>query len=173
MRKLIVCAACERHVRVEESVCPFCGAPCESEGAQAPAGTRLRGRPGGRAALFLAGVAATAGCDKDEEEEMPVPVYGVPVDASGMDAATEEGGVTTDAGDDAMVAPVYGVPVDAGAEQDASSEKDASADDDAGQVAPAYGVPIDAGEDANDPVDAGDAEIMVVPLYGLPVDTSK
>ncbi len=60
MKTLIPCGGCGRHVRANESACPFCGATIEAEAAARAvpsAGARL-----GRAALFAFGatIAVTA-----------------------------------------------------------------------------------------------------------------
>ncbi len=48
MSQLVPCAACSRHVRVSETACPFCAAPCSAPTSRpAEASSRL-----GRAALF-------------------------------------------------------------------------------------------------------------------------
>ena len=55
MRTLSPCPACQRHVRVTEEACPFCGAAIPRAAARGTeAVARLRGRPS-RAAIFAAG----------------------------------------------------------------------------------------------------------------------
>jgi hypothetical protein len=179
MRALSLCQSCKRHVRVTESVCPFCGAAFSP--VAEPSGLRPRGRPGGRAALFLAGAAAAPGC----AEEQPVPVYGVPI---APDAATPgpEAGTARDASGDArepMSMPVYGVavygvPVD----RDGGADARGCVEPEEPMAVPEYGVAIDflrdAGRDAGSCGDAGaardagparDAEITLPP-YGIGID---
>jgi hypothetical protein len=58
------CSACRRHVRVDASACPFCGAPAEAAQARSMPRGRLT-----RAAVFAAGTAlagAAAGCGGSE-----------------------------------------------------------------------------------------------------------
>jgi hypothetical protein len=71
MDRLEPCPTCQRHVRVSETSCPFCGANVEALGAlpaRALPSTRL-----GRAALFAFGVTAaataagTAGCVEEPD----------------------------------------------------------------------------------------------------------
>jgi hypothetical protein len=180
MRALSLCQSCKRHIRVTESACPFCGAAFTP--AHEPQGLRPRGRPGGRAALFLAGAAAAPGCvDEPDVDEQVIPVYGVPVD---YDASrTQDGGAASDAGRDArepMVVPVYGVAV-YGVPIDRDGGRDANVcGDPAPMPLPVYGIAIDSGapRDAgngagNCGIDAGakrDAEIGPVPPYGIGID---
>lgn len=99
---LIACTGCQRHVRSDETSCPFCGAGVV---APPPGPPRTIGRLG-RAALFAFGAtlgATTAGC-----VDSAVPLYGAPAVDAGADASNP--------------APLYGgAPVDAGSEPDASS----------------------------------------------------
>jgi hypothetical protein len=81
-RCLRVCPGCSRHVRTEESACPFCGADV-SDGVCAGGGAATDGRPLGRAAIVFASMTAIAACGKTtggpkETEHMNVaPAYGV------------------------------------------------------------------------------------------------
>lgn len=145
MRALSLCQSCKRHIRASESACPFCGAAHRL----APEAQTLkpRGRPGGRAALFLAGAAAAPGCaDEPDVPEIPIPPYGIPI-FSDASFQQPDGGAASDAGRDArgeMAIPPYG-------------------------ISPVYGVPVDrdAGEDANNC--GAQQEPMAVPVYGIPV----
>ena len=120
MRALGLCQSCKRHIRNSERACPFCGATFTP--VAEPVGLRPRGRPGGRAALFLAGAAAAQGCI----EEQAVPVYGGPIlpDAG----PPQDSGAASDASGDAREplpipvygVAVYGVPVDRDGGADAS-----------------------------------------------------
>jgi hypothetical protein len=153
MSTLILCQACKRHVRRTESTCPFCAVqlsfdtPLQGE-------KRARGRPGGRAALFLAGAvtaSATAGCTTSG-----VPVYGAPPDEDDSNDEQEgDGGTARDAASErddggSTVVPVYGTPIDTDAANPArdagtrdASRTDATIVDDAALGTPVYGIPID------------------------------
>lgn len=117
MSRLVLCTACERHVRRSESTCPFCGGGVVAPPAALPRGPALK-----RAALLVSGIAAAsaslAGCADDgsasegaqqaydesapelaaREAEMAQPVYGVAIDA-GLPRATPP--AASDAGSDA------------------------------------------------------------------------
>lgn len=93
MRSLFPCPSCARHVRSDESTCPFCDAALSADFV-APLATRIAGQPLSRAALVFATAAAMAGtaCGKEpspskptEEAHvdaasapLPVAVYGPP-----------------------------------------------------------------------------------------------
>lgn len=181
MRALSLCQSCKRHIRVTESACPFCGAAFTP--TQEPQGLRPRGRPGGRAALFLAGAAAAPGCVEEPDlDEQLVPVYGAPVDPDA--SRVQDGGTASDASGDArepMAVPVYGVAV-YGVPPDRDGGRDANACGEQGAPLPmpVYGIAIDGGA-ARDAgrgagscgLDAGparDAEIGPVPPYGIGID---
>jgi len=141
MRALGLCQSCKRHIRNSERACPFCGAAFTP--VQEPRGLRPRGRPGGRAALFLAGAAAAPGC----ADWQAVPVYGIPIDPDAT-APARDAGTASDAGGDArepLAIPAYGVAV--------------------------YGVPIDrdGGADASRCMEP--EEPMPVPVYGVAIDS--
>ena len=141
MRALGLCQSCKRHIRNSERACPFCGAAFTP--LQEPQGIRPRGKPGGRAALFLAGAATAQGC----LEEQAVPVYGIPIPPDAAQTPAQDGGAR-DAGSDArepMVIPVYGVAV--------------------------YGVPVDRDGGADASGCAEDEEPMAVPEYGVAIDS--
>ncbi len=115
--RLIPCSSCDRHFRLSEAACPFCGAstPAPSDLAPVvpPPAKRL-----GRAALFAfgaaaAGVVAVAGCGDDST----VALYGAPADVGPADTGSGDGGddaatdgAPTDAGVDAGGAALYGAP---------------------------------------------------------------
>jgi hypothetical protein len=180
MRALSLCQSCKRHIRVSERTCPFCGAAHVL--AAAAQELRPRGRPGGRAALFLAGAAAAPGCaDEPDVPEQAIPVYGAAID---YDASRVDGGAASDAGKDARsemsippygISPVYGVPVD----RDAGKDANVCGDPQEPMAVPVYGIPVvgkparDAGSDASVcGADGGvkDAGPMLLPPYGIPVD---
>lgn len=141
MSRLLPCSSCDRHVRLGEASCPFCGAPVPTE---APAPRVPLARLGRAATLAFATSVAAAGCG-DTHSPQPdagsiVPAYGVPpIDAGiedsgpGEDAGTDAATPTADAGTDGGgIAPAYGVPpADSGVQQDG------------GGVAPLYGAPSD------------------------------
>lgn len=89
MTRLVLCAACERHVRSDESACPFCGGSLEGQQPRF-----LGTTPASRAAALFVGATALVGCGKDEAKKPPEPdpmvtavaVYGpavvVPPDAT-------------------------------------------------------------------------------------------
>lgn len=192
MRALALCSSCKRHVKISEARCPFCNAAVvldRSQVAQSP-----RGRPGGRAALFLTGaVLAAPGCadehDPDDgQDSVSVPVYGVAIDA-GTGPRPDAGNTTRDAG---LIAQPYGIapPLDASIQ---TRDAGPSCPQVGNLPAPVYGIGIDvpprdscsdagadagkdagadAGKDAG--ADAGkdagkDAEIITVPPYGIAV----
>jgi hypothetical protein len=165
---------------VSESACPFCGA------AHRPAiearVLKPRGRPGGRAALFLAGAASAPGCaDEPDLDEQLVPVYGAPIDPDASQRT--DGGAASDAGRDArseMVIPPYGIPV-YGVPIDRDGGKDANVcgAPQEPMAVPVYGIALDAGPRRDAGSDAGacgsdagveDAGPMWVPPYGVPAD---
>ncbi|MBW2463548.1 MAG: hypothetical protein JRH11_17995 [Deltaproteobacteria bacterium] len=121
-QRLLPCPGCDRHVRVAEPVCPFCGEaiPLAMQNAgPAP----VPGRRLGRAARFafgaaVAGAVAFTGCGDDTSPTPDTgtigPAYGAPADTgvdpdTGTDAGAED--ATIDGGD----VPLYGSPsVDGG-----------------------------------------------------------
>lgn len=139
--RLLPCPACERHVRVTESLCPFCGDALplayQSAGAANLPTKRL-----GRAAKFAFG-AAVAGA--------------MAVSGCGDDSAPADSGTVTDSGS----------ATDSGTPGDASPD----AADDSGMVALYGGPPADSGADAGDPADSGMLDSATGALYGgAPVD---
>lgn len=169
MAQLEPCPGCQRHVRIDEPSCPFCGASLNLSAVSPRAlpGTRL-----GRAALFTFGAAAAASAVvacTDEPE---------PDQEDGGDEGEPDASKPGDAGVqlDGNVAPLYGLPawdasVPDGAAPDASLPTDGGGEKLDGNVAPVYGAPAwDAAvRDSGRPVVKDDAGF--VPLYGLaPVD---
>jgi hypothetical protein len=77
--QLVQCQACERHVRVEEAVCPFCGVS-----------RRIRvGRTVAVASAVVAlALSAAAACDNGGDS---VPTYGI---APMEDAGSADGGAS-------------------------------------------------------------------------------
>ena len=97
--RLIPCPGCERHVRVTESVCPFCdGAlPAVAPVERAELAVSSPPRRLGRAATFLFGAAiagsAATGCSTS--------AYGAPALDSGMEDTGTAGDADVDAAPDA------------------------------------------------------------------------
>jgi hypothetical protein len=76
--KLLPCPSCGRHVRIDETACPFCNQTVAFEWDA----SREVGFPPGlsRSALLLLGAMGLAGCGKDDAYA-PIPtVYGMPPD---------------------------------------------------------------------------------------------
>jgi hypothetical protein len=139
---LAPCPTCARHIRVRDSLCPFCGAVLGESFRTVPAPRALATRLT-RAALYALGagtIGLASACSSSSEPadagvDGPVatPAYGAP--GMPFDAASP-----LDAGTDApVVAPAYGAP---------GMPLDAGTDGPFG--APAYGapgIPLDGGTD--------------------------
>lgn len=160
--RLEPCPQCERHVRVSEANCPFCGASVKESFASLAERNMPTSRLG-RAALFAFGAAAVASAVACSDEP---DVVDDDKDASVKDASVKDASVT-DASRPVFeggIAPIYGAPI---------FKPDASTLPEAGVIAPPYGVPIfpdaavnDAGNtDASTRRDSGG----FIPLYGLAV----
>ena len=71
--KLFACPSCERHIRSDETACPFCSQAvaftCAAPCAEAPPGLS-------RAAVLFLGATALAGCGKESGGGEVVAVYG-------------------------------------------------------------------------------------------------
>jgi len=120
--RLLPCPGCSRHVRVVESLCPFCGEALplayQSAGPAVVPSTRL-----GRAAQIafgaaVAGVVAVTGCGDDGTgSDTGTGDTGV-VDTGTGDTGTSDTGTADGGGDAAMdtggPAPAYGAPADVG-----------------------------------------------------------
>jgi len=184
------CPSCDRHVRIDETVCPFCAASIET--AMAAASPRaLPDRRLGRAALVsfglsvaaVGGVASLESCDNGDidagwsaadPDRLPTPSDRTD---AGKVQTRDAGRVVTDPGDRST--PPYGVPgrlpqADAGRPLDAGKSdagtsdasqadaSDAGAGSDAGKIDAAV---LDAGHDA------GPGRIVAV--YGAPAQPPK
>jgi hypothetical protein len=97
MSRLEPCPSCARHVRLQESACPFCQQPLAL--SELPPRPLPRKRLG-RAATFafgasVVGATALVAC-QDEQEPEPdpptVPVYGAPAAGTSSGPAPGEGG---------------------------------------------------------------------------------
>jgi hypothetical protein len=203
MRALVVCTSCKRHVKVSETLCPFCSAAVALEPRQ---GARsARGLPGGRAALFLTGaVLAAPGCadehEPDEGSEMVAPPYGIsiPADAGARDASTTPRDAGIDAARDAgLVTQPYGIPIPRDASITTPRDAGPSCPQLGNLPVPVYGIGIDApprdlcsdagadagpdaGKDAGSDAgkdagsDAGrDSGLSVLPAYGISIDPNR
>ncbi len=136
MSHLVACSSCQRHVRITETFCPFCGdaLPMSLRGSEPPRTptTRL-----GRAAIFAFGaaLAAATGCGDSHTADDG----GSDVDAGAMvDAGWDSGMVMAAYGPppppDASLPPEDAGPGDAGADTDGGPP-------DAGMIFPPYGAP--------------------------------
>jgi hypothetical protein len=76
MSKFAACAQCQRHVRLGDATCPFCGSGTESLVArsfQTPVGAK-------RAILFALGTSLAAACSEaDDPGVQAQPIYGAPI----------------------------------------------------------------------------------------------
>lgn len=92
MVRLLACTGCARHVRAEETVCPFCGQSLEGLAPRPLAPLPELSRA---AAVFI-GAAAVVGCGKEaapppppapitNPNELAVPAYGPPPNTVAVD----------------------------------------------------------------------------------------
>jgi hypothetical protein len=162
--RLVPCSSCQRHVRVSEAACPFCGASI-ADAAQSPPAVRMPATRLARAAIFALGTlgagatAAAPGCGGTTTGT------GTPSGDAGEDAGNIEppyGALPPfpDASDDGggQVVAAYGgaVIIDSGASNDAGETSDAAAD---------------AAADAADASGGGHTVVPpygIAPAYGLP-----
>lgn len=100
------CTTCTRHVRAEESVCPFCAAAFDA--APAAAGELgLRLPRAARAALGAAAVVAIAGCGGSNTQTQDASGSGNGTTATSSATATA---TVTAPPDDVNMAKPYGAP---------------------------------------------------------------
>ena len=114
MTHLSPCPACQRHVRVSEPSCPFCGVTLELGATPAPVlpKTRL-----GRAATFAFGATLAGMTTWRRAAATPMTVTaGAPgrPESRAAGGAAGMGGKAGSGGDGGGVQPVYGAPVDTG-----------------------------------------------------------
>ena len=105
MNQLEPCPHCHRHVRVDETACPFCAGAVDFTGVAPRVLPRIRL---GRAATFAFGIAASAcGSDAPKPDARPADAHVVdaPHDAHAPDAFVDP---------DAGVAIYSAAPTDAG-----------------------------------------------------------
>jgi hypothetical protein len=89
MTQLEPCPHCHRHVKLDETACPFCARPL----AFAPRAPRILPRaPIGRAALFAFGVLATQACGGDDTSPTP----DAPTDAAVLSDAPTDAPIDAD-----------------------------------------------------------------------------
>lgn len=129
MDRLEPCPACQRHVRVSETSCPFCDANVEALGAlpaRAMPSMRL-----GRAALFAFGVTAAstaAGCVEEPDQGLDDDEEGAEGEQSAADSGGRASGNDAGAGsardaggaislDSGTVVALYGLAVPGGGGQ--------------------------------------------------------
>ena len=131
MSHLAPCPACNRHVDVAESACPFCAAALPASFRAQPPLIPLRGRLS-RAAMMAAGATLMGVAACSSSLPAPTPAYGGPNPGTGTGGVTATGGTngsggmadtggTTgaggstarDAGEDRSVIAIYGAPTPA------------------------------------------------------------
>lgn len=147
MSQLVPCPRCERHVRLPEISCPFCGGELDAQALGARYAARRGGVPSGikRAALMAIGtVAAACGGKTDGTGDDTAPI--VATDGSGTDEVPS-------------VVAIYGAPVAPSSSEPAASQltegeptvaptsdtptigDEPTDDDPTGGIAPPYGIP--------------------------------
>ena len=84
----VVCPSCSRHVRENESSCPFCAKAIPAGLVPVPHGPHRRYVGKHATALTLSILAATAGCSGSTTDE-PAADTGTPLDASTTDAGKD------------------------------------------------------------------------------------
>lgn len=158
MSQLVPCPSCDRHVRLPESSCPFCGGELNAQALGAKYASRRAPVPTGikRAALMaLSTVAAACGGKTDGTgddtapivatetgDTLPVgtPVYGAPP------VTSEVAAVTSDDGPSGTLVAIYGAPVPPSSETVTSEPAPSTGGgqtvvDDTWGALPAYGLP--------------------------------
>jgi len=128
---LCPCPACNRHVKIDAGVCPFCEAALPESFCKVPSPSPARPRLS-RAARLLAGATLVGASACSGTEPAQVVHYGAPIPAdaaadagsdsgaggaAGNDSATSTGGAPAkDAAEDRSVVALYGgPPTDSGA----------------------------------------------------------
>ena len=116
MSALTPCPSCSRHVRMDETTCPFCASALDLAGT-APALMPVKRL--GRAATFAFGALVAASAPGCGTASAPGSDAGTDANYGSIDAAY--GGPPVDMGTDAgLVAAYGGPPVDAGLDVDAN-----------------------------------------------------
>ena len=154
------CGECNRHVRIGDATCPFCGA-AQERGAPLPP-RRVVGRRIARAAVMVATAVSPVACDTTsslDDASLVAPDAGTPgrdaepADMGPTDAEPADMGLTD--AEPADMGPTDAEPADMGAPDQGFI---------AGDV---YGVPPDSGADAGE---AGVPDMGFIPgdAYGAP-----
>ena len=74
--ELLPCPSCGRHVRIDETVCPFCNQAVALEWDES---REVSFPPGlSRSAILLLGAIGLAGCGKEDRSVPSAAVYGIP-----------------------------------------------------------------------------------------------
>jgi hypothetical protein len=137
---LLVCPTCERHVRVVDTSCPFCGLEL-SETTRAALALRPLGKRLTRAAFYalsMGTMTLAAACSSST------------VGGEGSDGGGGTDAVGTDSNEEACVCPPYGQPA-------------------YGAPADARAVDVGGGDGGtSDAADAGEHEGGILPPYGHP-----
>jgi hypothetical protein len=104
--RLCPCPACNRHVKTDASVCPFCEAALPESFCATPPASAARPRLS-RAARLLAGatLVGVSACSSTETPPVPIVHYGAPIP---VDAATD---ARPDAGPGTVIALYGGPPI--------------------------------------------------------------
>ena len=106
MASLVVCPSCSRHVRVDESSCPFCVQSIPGGLVAPPRGPRRQYVGKGATALALASALVAAGCGED----------------GGATAKTIDDAATTETQSDSGADVVTDADADARADSDAADD---------------------------------------------------
>ena len=180
------CPSCKNHIKVatpiNKTICSFCekslAESLGTETGEVILGTRMLA--GGSRALLAATILGLpmAACGGDEpvqndivadviETEMPVALYGMPMDM--MEPPVDEGApIDVVPAPDENFMPEYGLPMDVmdpPADEAASIDVEPAPDE---NFMPEYGLPMDVMEEPIEDVGAESDESMPVALYGMP-----
>lgn len=151
MSQLVPCPGCERHVRLTEANCPFCGRDVDAKALGAAYAPRRNNVNAGikRAALFALGTGMAAAC-------------GGKTDDTGNDTQPVASSTTDDT---PSAVAIYGAPVpptSTSTTDDTNTKPEPTAQ-------PLYGAPIATIDETTDEDDT--TEIMAQPEYGAPIPT--
>lgn len=138
MTRLVPCSGCQRHVRLDEAACPFCGGSIDTAKAR-PEGVTGAGLS--RAAALALGTALAAACSTPggQPNDPGAALYGGPPPAPA--SAKPEPSAKAPNPDDTAVAAMYGMATPTPATPpSASAPKPKPPNDATGPVA-AYGAP--------------------------------
>lgn len=178
MSSLVTCPECSRHLRTNETACPFCQADVAD--AIASAVPRLMPVAGMSRAAMMAFAAASLGAAACSSSETGPGTGNQPIREGGLDGANANtGGASSNTGGQIGM-PVYGAPFPTGGTTNTGTGGGIQAlygappppPGSGGEMsAPAYGIsPFPAGGGTSNvggtPNSAGTGGIMAVPLYG-------